>query len=409
MSQAAQNKSIVGILLCAGLSSRMGFDKLTAELCGKTPLLRSIDALIAGGCTKIVATVNAQTRAYLQPYATRYPLHPVDGGKTRFESVYRGLCAANGDIALIHDAARCLVGANLVHSCIDAALEHGSGVAAMPMTDTVLRERDGKFEPVPRQELWRMQTPQAFDYEMIRAAYAAAQNAACGGADGDKSPLFTDDASVWLWAGHAPHIVLSNESNIKLTTPADLTVAQTLLRRAADTVAEDLALPTHRAAKLDAGCPVFGIGYDTHILVEGRKLILGGVDVPFERGLLGHSDADVLLHAVCDAILGACALGDIGRHFPDTDPRFLGADSRTLLRAVGDMVQKRDMRVLRVDAVIVCQRPKLAPYIPQMRVNIASDLALPADCVSVKATTTEGMNDEGRGLCVSAQAIATVR
>ena len=150
----------------------------------------------------------------------------------------------------------------------------------------------------------------------------------------------------------------------------------------------------------------FGMGYDVHRLVEGRKLILGGVEIPWEKGLLGHSDADVLLHAIIDALLGAAALGDIGALFPDSDAAYKDIDSRILLRRAAELVQNRDMQIGSVDATVLCQRPKLRPYIDAMRRNIAADLQLPVERVSVKATTTEGMNDEGRGLCISAQAIA---
>jgi 2-C-methyl-D-erythritol 2,4-cyclodiphosphate synthase len=288
---------------------------------------------------------------------------------------------AEGDIAVIHDAARCMVGAYLVQECIADAERQGSGVAAMPMTDTVLQQEGTGLAPLARETLWRMQTPQAFGLHTIRAAYAQAALSAAG--------TFTDDASVWIAAGHIPFLVHGSEGNRKLTSREDWEWAEAALRS-------------------DDTCTVYGTGFDTHRLVGGRKLILGGVDIPFEKGLLGHSDADVLLHAVCDAILGACALGDIGRHFPDTDAQYKGADSRVLLRSVADMVQKRDRRLTHIDATILCQRPKLSPYIPKMRENIAADLGLPLNCVSVKATTTEEMNDEGRGLCISAQAIASV-
>ena len=152
----------------------------------------------------------------------------------------------------------------------------------------------------------------------------------------------------------------------------------------------------------------FGMGYDVHRLVEGRKLFLGGAEIPFEKGLLGHSDADVLLHAIMDAILGAMKLGDIGKLFPDTDEAYRGISSRELLREVNRLVQKRDMVVRHVDATVICQRPKLAPHREAMERTIAEDLNIPFEAVSVKATTTEGMNDEGRGLCISAQAIASV-
>ena len=148
-----------------------------------------------------------------------------------------------------------------------------------------------------------------------------------------------------------------------------------------------------------------GIGYDVHRLTEGRKLILGGVDIPFAKGLLGHSDADVLLHAVCDALLGAAALGDIGQHFPDTADEFAGVDSRLLLRKVGALVSDAGYRVVNVDSTVIAQRPKLAPYIAAMRTNIAADLDISPDCVGVKATTTEGLGFEGRGEGIGAQAI----
>lgn len=154
--------------------------------------------------------------------------------------------------------------------------------------------------------------------------------------------------------------------------------------------------------------PRIGQGYDVHRLVEGRKLILGGVAVPYERGLLGHSDADVLLHALMDALLGAAALGDIGHLFPDTDPRYAGADSRALLREVARVLRQNGFTVGNVDATLVAQRPKIAPFVPQMRENIAADLGMPLDAVSVKATTEEGLGFTGSGEAMAAHAVALI-
>jgi 2-C-methyl-D-erythritol 2,4-cyclodiphosphate synthase len=151
-----------------------------------------------------------------------------------------------------------------------------------------------------------------------------------------------------------------------------------------------------------------GQGFDVHQLVEGRKLIVGGVQIPYEKGLLGHSDADVLLHAICDALLGAAGLGDIGRHFPDSDPRFKGIDSRELLRRVADMLRAATLRVENVDATIIAQAPRMAPHIPQMVANIAADLRIDASCVNVKATTTEELGFTGRGEGIAAQAVCLV-
>lgn len=358
---------VVGILLCAGSAERMGFDKLTTPIGGKTAIQRSANALFRGGVDEIICVVSQSTRAEAERLKGEIKL--VDGGKTRQQSVKNGLQTADGDIALIHDAARCFVKPSLVRATIDSAIKYGSGVAALPVTDTILREGD-KPAPVKRDGLWRMQTPQCFVLDKIRAAY--------------KNPMAaTDDASLYLASGQQVYFVLGSEDNRKLTTLADWDWAKSKYAR-------------------------YGTGFDTHCLVPDRSLVLGGVTIPFEKGLQGHSDADVLIHAIMDALLGSCALGDIGKVFPDTDPAYKDADSRALLRSCVDMVQKRDKVIGNIDATIICQQPKLAPYIAAMRENIASDCGLTVERVSVKATTTEGMNDEGKGLCISAQAIVSV-
>ena len=364
--------SAAGILLCAGSSARMGFDKLNTPIGGKTAIERSMDALIRGGCDAIVFVANDASEKTVQSLSCPVPHTVVAGGEQRTDSVRNGLNTVTADVAVIHDAARCFVSPEIVQSCIEAAKEFGSGVAAIPMTDTVMRMHAYGAETLDRNTLYRMQTPQAFLTEQIKAAYASGESA-------------TDDATLYARFVGAPHLVPGSEDNRKLTTAADWDWAMQRLSE-----------------------PAFGIGFDTHRLVEGRKLILGGVEIPFEKGLLGHSDADVLLHAIMDAILGAVKLGDIGKLFPDTDERYRGISSRELLREVNRLVQKRDMVVRHVDATVICQRPKLAPYREAMERTIAADLGIPFEAVSVKATTTEGMNDEGRGLCISAQAIASV-
>ncbi|MCL2694782.1 MAG: 2-C-methyl-D-erythritol 2,4-cyclodiphosphate synthase [Clostridiales bacterium] len=361
----------------------MGFDKLITPLAGQAPLLRSALALIEGGCDCLVVAGGENIRAFLEQAELPIPVTFVPGGQTRFHSARNALAVAAGDIAVIHDAARPMADADLVRKCIKSAATHGSGVAAIPMADTVLRREGAGAVPVPRETLWRMQTPQAFSLPMIQAAYAQA------------TPGATDDATVFLARWGKIHFVSGSERNRKLTTPADWSDCEQMLQRDAEGVVP--YRPT-----------VYGTGFDTHRLVAGRPLVLGGVTVPYEKGLLGHSDADVLLHAIADALLGACALGDIGQHFPDSDPRYKDADSRMLLRETASLLHKQGKRARHVDATIVCEKPKLAPHIPQMRENIAADLGLPLSAVSVKATTTEGQNDEGRGLCVSAQALVTV-
>ena len=365
--------SAVGILLCAGASHRMGFDKLNTPLCGRTAIERSMDALIAGGCDSLVFAVNGESAKTVAALCVPVPYTVVQGGEQRTDSVRNALAAANGDVAVIHDAARCFVSPEIVRACIEAATKTGSGVAAMPVTDTVMRKENGAVETLDRNTLFRMQTPQAFRLDRIRAAY-------------EQGAYATDDATLYAKRFGAPTLVPGSEENRKLTTEADWVWAKNRL-----------------------GGTLYGTGFDTHRLVEGRKLILGGVEIPFEKGLLGHSDADVLLHAIMDAILGAMKLGDIGKLFPDTDAQYAGISSRVLLRKVNELVQKRDMVVAHVDATVICQRPKLAPHRETIERTIAADLGISPDAVSVKATTTEGMNDEGRGLCISAQAIASVR
>ena len=364
--------SVCGILLCAGTSSRMGFDKLNTPLCGKTAIERSMDALVAGGCDSLVFVVSGESERTVANLSVPVPFTVVPGGEQRTDSVRNGLKAASGDVAVIHDAARCFISPAIVKASIESAKQYGSGAAAIPVTDTVMRLGDGTVETLDRNTLFRMQTPQTFRLLEIRAAYERGESA-------------TDDATLYAKLFGAVRFVPGSEDNRKLTT------------------AEDWAWALSR---LDP--PTYGIGFDTHRLVEGRKLFLGGVEIPFEKGLLGHSDADVLLHAIMDAILGSLKLGDIGKLFPDTDPQYAGISSRVLLRKVNELVQKRDMLVGHVDATVICERPKLAPYRDEIARTIAADLGISPDAVSVKATTTEGMNDEGRGLCISAQAIVSV-
>lgn len=363
---------IGGVLLCAGSATRMGFDKLLTPIGGRTAAERSIALLVQGGCESLVLVANKANEAALAALPCPVPVTVVRGGQTRTESVRNGLHALqNAEIAVIHDAARCFTPASCVAACIESARQSGSGVLALPVADTVVRSDGAEYDTLDRTNLYRTQTPQAFRYAEIVRAYASSETA-------------TDDAALYARAIGIPRLVPGSELARKLTTAADWEWAKALCR----------------------SYPKIGTGFDTHRLVEDRRLILGGVEIPYEKGLLGHSDADVLLHAIIDALLGAAALGDIGALFPDSDAAYKDIDSRILLRRTVELVQNRDMQIGSVDATVLCQRPKLRPYIDAMRRNIASDLQLPLERVSVKATTTEGMNDEGRGLCISAQAIA---
>ncbi len=365
----------VAILLCAGGSTRMGFDKLLTPIAGKTAIERSMDALVLGGAEQIVFAVSSATRDYVEH------LHcPVDrciiiGGETRAQSVKNALGAIeNADIVAIHDAARCMISPATIRESIMSAERYGSGVVSGRVTDTIVLLSEGRAETLDRSKLIRMQTPQTFLFSRIKAAYSA----------GDLSAV-TDDCALYIQAGYEPHFVFTEGevANQKLTS------------------AEDWQLALASYAR-------FGTGFDTHRLVEGRKLILGGVEIAYEKGLLGHSDADVLTHAIMDALLGAAGLGDIGRLFPDTDAAYAGADSIALLREVVLKLEQNDLRVAHVDATIIAQRPKIMPYAAAMQARLSEAMQISPASVSVKATTTEGMNDEGKGLCISASAIVSL-
>ena len=296
----------------------------------------------------------------------------VAGGATRQQSVANGLAALPDEATLVgvHDGARPLIDPDTVAAVIEAAAQCGGAAVAVPVKDTLKRtDADGIIIDTPdRANLWRVQTPQVFD----RAALCAAMEAAM--AEGKD---YTDDCQLMEAAGHKVKLVKGLDTNLKLTTPEDIALAKALMKES-----KDMRI---------------GHGYDVHKLVEGRDLILGGVKIAYEKGLLGHSDADVLTHAVMDALLGAAALGDIGKLFPDNDPAYKGADSIMLLRHVAKRVGEEGYTIGNIDATILCQRPKLAPHIPQMRQIIADACGIDVTCVSVKATTEEGLGFTGSG------------
>jgi 2-C-methyl-D-erythritol 2,4-cyclodiphosphate synthase/2-C-methyl-D-erythritol 4-phosphate cytidylyltransferase len=366
---------IVGILLCAGGSTRMGFDKLLTPIAGKTAIERSMEALVRGGATEVVFTVSENTRAFVEGLSCPVPSRIVEGGETRALSVKYALDSIpSASIVAIHDAARCMVSAETVRESILSAEAFGSGVVAGKVTDTIVRLDESGVTALDRSQLIRMQTPQTFRFDRIKHAYDM----------GDLSRV-TDDCALYIAAGYEPRFVFTEgeAANQKLTTGADWQMALASFAR-------------------------FGTGYDTHRLVEGRKLILGGVEIPFEKGLLGHSDADVLTHAIIDALLGAAGMGDIGRLFPDNDQAYKGADSILLLEEVIRRIEENRLRVSHVDATIICEQPKVKPRAAAMQARLADAMHVSPDSVSIKATTTEGMNDEGRGLCISASAIASL-
>ena len=370
------------ILLAAGQALRMGRNKMLLPLLGKTVLERSFDALSAcEAISSLVLVASADTMEACQTLArcSKKPCTVVAGGAERQDSVLRGLRALSGaDIAVIHDGARCLATEEVILRTIESARQFGSGVAAVPAKDTVKRA-DGPrvLETLRRSELSLMQTPQTFRYDWILSAYEQAERTGLRG---------TDDASLLEAMGRPVYLSEGSYENLKMTTEDDVIAARAIL------------------ARREGKSPVrVGFGEDAHRLVEGRKLILGGVEIPWEKGLLGHSDADVLTHALMDALLGALALGDIGKLFPDTDPAYAGADSVELLKEVMRRVGEAGYALVNADCTLIAQAPKLAPYRETMRERLAGAMNAPVSAVSVKATTTERMGFEGRQEGISAR------
>ena len=377
------------VVVAAGRGVRMGaaVNKVLLPLCGEPVIRHAVRAFceadeIDGVVVVASADETEQMRAALCGFEKVCAIVP--GGSTRQESVKNGLDALPKEarIALVHDGARPLISRELIARCIRQTQDCGSAVVCTPVTDTVKVEKDGcVVRTLDRSQLRAVQTPQCFFAGELKAAYEAAAR------DGVS---VTDDASVMEHVGHSVHLLESSEVNFKLTTPEDL-------RRAEDIIGE---------RRFMQRLPRTGFGYDVHKLVSGRRLILCGKEIPWEKGLDGHSDADVAVHALMDALLGAACLGDIGRLYPDNDPAFEGADSMKLLEDVLRRVKDAGYAVVHADVTIVAQKPNLMPYMDEMRRNLEN--AMPGAQVNVKATTTERLGCEGRGEGISAQAAATL-
>lgn len=371
-----QLPQVTAIIVAAGASRRMGFDKLSYRLPdGQTVLEKSCAALAAHPAVAQLVLVAGANRETCERIAQRCPKPcvVVAGGETRADSVRHGLEVASGELVAIHDAARPFVSQAVITAALQAAAQTGAAAPAVPVKDTIkVADADGRVQNTPdRATLYAVQTPQCFSRKLYLEALERVT--------GEKAHLVTDDCSLFELAGFPVTLTQGDYENYKITTKEDLQKEKTMR---------------------------IGHGYDVHRLVEGRKLILGGVDIPYEKGLLGHSDADVLLHAIMDAVLGAAALGDIGKHFPDTDPAYKGADSLALTRAVAKLIAEHGYTVGNIDATILCQAPKLAPHIATMRQNIADAFGIPLDAVSVKATTEEHLGFTGEGLGIAAHAVA---
>lgn len=382
--------SAAGIVVAAGRAARFGgaVPKQYLPLGGSSVVAAAVRALAdrpgVEGVVVVVAPEEVGGARAAGLAALDGVIAVVAGGTTRAESVACGLAAIGAEHVLVHDAARPLVPARVVDAVLAATLEHGAAVPVVPVRDTVKEDDGAGFvaRTVDRARLHLAQTPQGSRADWLREALAAARR------DGVDP---TDEAQALERAGRSVALVAGDPANVKITTPDDLARAA---RRLGDGSAGELRV---------------GTGYDIHAFDPSRPLVLGGVAFPGEPGLAGHSDADVVLHAAMDAVLGAGALPDIGAHFPPDDPRFAGADSRTLAREVAGRIRAAGLAIVNLDLTVLAERPRIRARVDVMRAAIAEAFGLDPSRVGLKATTLEGLGALGRGEGIACQAVALVR
>lgn len=387
---------VAAIIAAGGRGVRFGADrpKQFLDIGGRSILELSVAALAASDRIQEIVValpeehVDAGSKALRQSIGR--PIAVVAGGARRQDSVANAFAKTSkeSDIVVIHDAARPFVTADVIHRAIDGAHRHGAVVAATAVRDTVKQAGDAGADgsrviraTIPRESVFLAQTPQAFRRDILARAL-----------DEGKEVDATDEAMLVERLGVPVHVVEGDARNVKITTPEDLAKA----RSEGDG-------SSHRRTLVR-----IGNGYDLHRLVAGRPLILAGVTIPFELGLDGHSDADIVCHAVADAVLGAAGAGDIGRMFPDTDPKWKGANSIELLKGAVAKIREAGYTVSNVDVTVIAQKPKLLPHLDAMRANLATALGVEPSAVSVKGKTNEGVDSMGRGESMACHAVALI-
>ncbi len=374
--------TVTALIVAAGTGSRLGGElpKQFRLLGGKAVLAHAVDALASHPRIDAVRVVIAAGQDALAQIAlgSRDVGDVIIGGVERADSVRAGLAAIGDGIVLVHDAARPFCPHAVIDRLLDALGDHDGAVPVVAVADTIARGGQTLAAMIDRSHLLRVQTPQAFHVEDLVYAYEEA---------GKRAP--TDESSVMVEAGLKVATVEGDAMLDKLTTPADWQRAEALL-----------------AARLVSRT---GIGFDVHAFAGDGPLMMGGVEIAHDRGLAGHSDADVVLHAITDALLGAAGLGDIGEHFPPSDPRWQGADSAIFLAHAASLIRAAGGIIDFVDCTVIAEAPKVSPHRAAMRSKVAQILALTEGQVSIKATTTEGLGFAGRREGIAAQAVATIR
>ena len=377
---------VTAIIVAGGRGSRLGADrpKQLLDIGGRTMLQRSVDAFDRHpSVSEIVVVLPDDVRASVRVECGKDHVS-VAGGERRQDSVAAGVGAGSraADIVLIHDAARPFVSAELITRVIDAAAAHGAALPARQASDTVKRAPgagSAVVETIPRETVWLAQTPQGFRRDVLADAMARSD-----GSD------VTDEAMMAERAGHPVHVVEGDESNVKITTADDLERARAAVQ----------------PGRINRDEFRVGSGYDLHRLAEGRPLVFAGIEIPFAKGPVGHSDGDVVSHALCDALLGAAALGDIGGQFPDHDPRWKDAAGLDLLGRTVARLGEDGWRAISVDVTVLLEKPKLAPFTSAIIDALRTVLGEAA--VSIKAKTNEGVDAVGRGEAIAAHAVAVI-
>jgi 2-C-methyl-D-erythritol 4-phosphate cytidylyltransferase/2-C-methyl-D-erythritol 2,4-cyclodiphosphate synthase len=370
------------LIVAAGAGARLGggLPKQYRPIGGKPVLRHAVEALIGHPRIAAVRVVIGEGHHPLAG-ATLAGLEVgefIQGGTERAESVCNGLAAIGDGIVLVHDAARPFCPPDVVDRLIDALATDAGAVPVLPVSDTLARAGETLGEAIDRSGAVRVQTPQAFDVQALRDGYARWQG-----------PSPTDEATVARAAGLSVAAVEGSEMLEKLTTASDWDRAEAML-----------------ASRLLGRT---GLGFDVHAFAGAGPIMMGGIAIPYPRGLAGHSDADVVLHAITDALLGAAGLGDIGEHFPPSDPRWKGAASRLFLAHAARLVREGGGTIDHVDCTVIAEEPKLGPHRSAMRSSVAEILEVPVEQVSIKATTTERLGFIGRGEGIAAQAVASIR
>ena len=383
------NKPVCAAVIAAGgRGVRMGAPKQRLLLDGTPLLLRTAMAFRANPRVKhIVAVSDKKTFAALGPALDKLGVLRAEAGKTRLESVRSGLkkLPPGVDLVAVHDGARPLVSSKLINDCFDAAAAHGAAVPAVPVKDTLKESVSGRFvDKTPeRARYWAAQTPQCYRLPLLVKALSG------GGSDA------TDESTLVERAGHKVALVPSDYTNIKITTPEDMLAAEAFMAK------------TKGGAK--KGELRVGIGYDIHRMVPGRLLFIGGVNIAHNKGMLGHSDGDALLHAVCDGILGAVSAGEIGVYFPPTDLTIMGISSRVIAEKTLEILRSKKAELVQIDAVMVGESPKLMTHYGAIKKSLSEIFGLNEGSVNIKAKSHEGMGELGRGEAMSCHAVVMVR